>query len=147
MSMQDFLDKNLQEINAIADSADVLAIGFIRISQRLLVDKRYDTADDPMIRIVEQVASIEERMRHLNRIRPRFPSPQRFTFFMWPLSVNSLESLGVWERILESCRNSGYTKEVDEQAEAAIRELRSLERREIFEAIAGPRYRSIWGRK
>ncbi len=147
MSMGEFLDKNLQEIYALIDNADVLAVGFLRIAQRLLVDTRYDDTDPPMIRVVEQVASVEDRLRHLQRIRPRFQSPERFTFFMWPLSIGSLESLGVWERIIGRCYKSGYTAEVEAQAKTAIDELRSLERRETFEAITGPRYRSIWERK
>ncbi|MSQ14706.1 MAG: hypothetical protein EXR50_02440 [Dehalococcoidia bacterium] len=145
--MQEFLDENLQELDVIIDNADVLALGFLRIEKRLLIDKRYDALDSPMILIVDQVASVEERLRHLRRLRPRFPNPERFTFFIWPLSVSSLESLGVWGRILKQCRASGYTKEVDNQAEEVIRDIRSLERRETFEAIAGPKYRSIWERE
>ncbi len=145
--MEEFLNKNLQEIYTLIDNADVLAVGFLRIQQRLLVDTRYDPADPPMIKVVEQVASVEERLKNLQRMRPRFQSPERFTFFMWPLSVSSLESLGIWERILNQCYKSSYATEVEEQGKTAIDELRSLERRETFEAIAGPRYRSIWERK
>lgn len=143
--MQEFLDKNLNEIYQAVDSADVLAVGFSRIAQRLLVDTRFDSQEPPMFRVVEQVSSVEERLRELKRIRPRFPKPERFTFFMWPISVASLQSLGVWERVLKQCLKSSYP-EVEEQARAAFQELLALERREALEAIAGSKYRSIWQR-
>ena len=52
-----------------------------------------------MVRVVEPVASVEERFFWLGKERPRSASPERFTFFLWPHSVRYFEESGLGEMI------------------------------------------------
>ena len=143
--MEEFVQKNLEELAQLISSADVLAIGFSRITQRLLVDFRYDHTEGPMVKVVEPVTSVEERVRVLRSTRPRFPTPERFTFFVWPRSVVALKEMGLWDMIVGRCQRSGY-RDIDDQCRRAFRELQSIERKEVLDAVSGDRYRSLWER-
>ena len=143
--MEEFVQKNLEELAQLISSADVLAVGLSRITQRLLVDFRHDHEEAPMVKVVDPVTSVEERVRELRRTRPRFPNPERFTFFVWPKSVTAFKDMGLWEMIIARCLTSGHSG-VEEMCQRAFEELQTIERREVLEAISGDKYKSLWER-
>lgn len=145
MDMDNFISINLQQVTRAVEAADVLIVGFTLFPERLLADTRWSSYDPPMIKVVAPVASVEERLVELRELRPRFPDPERFIFFVWPRGIATLESLGVWERIVQRCNASGHA-DVQEACRVALKELRRLEREEIIQAIHGSRYRSLWAR-
>lgn len=144
--MDNFIKVNMAQITRAVDTADVLVVGFTIFPERLMVDNRHDYHDPPMIKVVRPVSSVEERIAELRELRPRFPAPERFIFFVWPKRVATLVEMGIWRRITQRCLSSGHW-DVSRQCEEALRELNKLESEEIFQAIKGQKYQSIWERK
>lgn len=146
MDMDNLISINLEQVTRAVDAAEVLVVGFTLFPERLLVDTRWSGYDPPLIKVAAPVSSVEERLKELHELRPRFPDPERFVFFVWPKSVATLESLGVWERIVQRCSAPGH-EGVQEGCRVALSELHRLEREEIGQAIHGPQYRSLWARE
>ena len=145
MELDAFLKEHVDQVNKLIDASDVFVIGFTRLSQRLLIDTRYNDKEPPLIQIAQAVASPEERMEDLQRKRPAFPRPEKFTFIPWPRSLKSFQELGIWDHIRE--RVPALPSTVHE-FDVALGMLKQIEHLEINEAISGPnRYRSLWQRK
>ena len=85
-------------------------------------------------------------MRSIRRLRPGFPRLQNLTLIPWPRYVESLVSLGVWEKIVKRIEDSGDAKAI-QACDAALTELRKLEREEMVAAISGDNYQTIWSAK
>ena len=99
-----------------------------------------------MVKIVDMVATPEERFRSLRRLRPRFPKPESLTLIPWPKYVQSLVSLGMWEHVVARFVNLGFPDTVRE-CEACLEELTALEKEEIRRALSGENYKSLWESK
>lgn len=137
---------DLNEVGRVVDSCDVFTIGFRLFPQRLIVDTRTLEDEGPMVEVVEPVGTVEERFFWLGKRRPRFGVPQRFTFFVWPHSVQFFVNCGLAQRI-------GQRLEVAARPEAAqalaraLDELRRLERQAVQDALSGRNYHTIWPRR
>ena len=79
----------------------------------------------------------------LFRSRPGFPRLQNLTLIPWQRYVDSLVNLGVWEKIVKRIEESGDPKAI-QACDAALTELRRLERQELVAAISGDNYQTIW---
>ncbi len=143
--MEPFITQNVARALEAVNEAEVLVLGFWMFSERLLVDFRFTPADPPLVRVVPQAQSAQQRLRELRVLRPRFETPQRFYFFVWPRSLRMLESRGVWPRLTERCAQSGHTR-VAEDCGLAWSVLLELERRHVETAITGQGYRTEWQR-
>lgn len=144
--MDDF-GLDLDEVMQVIDTAEVLVVRFAILEERLLMDARCDGEEGPLIRLVPRVNSVEERFRNLKQLRPRLSLPERIMSFMWPRNIQTLESSGVWLRIVQRLQATGYPG-VDEQCAAVFQELLRKERSEIVAAIKGGEgYHSLWERK
>lgn len=130
----------VSEVREAVRNADVLIVGFRAFPQRLLVDSRTAEAAGPMVRVVEPLAGVEERMWWLGRNRPQFGMPQRFTFFVWPHSVGFLEETGV----ADSLRETVAQDDGPQQLSAGLGELHALERAARRAAVDGEPWRTIW---
>lgn len=118
---------------------------FATIPQRLLIDLRTSELDGPMIKVVEPASSVSERLKSLKKLRPRFKLPKKISAVWWPGRVKSLVDTGT------SAELSNHLAEVGgipaaRAAQAAFDELLLLERREIYNAIHGEQYRTLWER-
>src|SRR5881398_1335572 len=74
---------DLDEVRRVVDAAEVLVIRFSVTNRRLLVDARANKDEGPMIKVVPQAHSAEERFRSVKMLRPRFRVPQRILTFHW----------------------------------------------------------------
>ncbi len=146
MDNNEFMSANLQRVFEAIETSEVLAVGFSIFPQRLFLDPRSSYSEPPLIRVVEPVESANDRVRWLKKVRPGFSSPSVVHFFVWPRRIGTLESTGVWARIVKRCLDSGHAS-VAGACNAALDELYQLERQEIFEAIKGQKYRSLWERQ
>jgi hypothetical protein len=79
-------------------------------------------------------------------MRPRFGRPDSITIIPWPKYAQSLADLGVWERIVRRFADTGSSEIVRECARC-FDELQKMERRELFRAITGENYETIWGER
>ena len=134
---------DLVDIAQTIRSSEVIAIRFVAVGHRLLLDFRSTEIDGPMVRVVTPVKSIEERYRSLRQLRPRFDSPEKIVAIWWPRFCSSLAPTGVWSEVMERVTESGHTEAV-RLAEGALAELLELERRQHQEAIRGEGFRTLW---
>ncbi|MBI4297290.1 MAG: hypothetical protein HY676_02025 [Chloroflexi bacterium] len=134
---------DMGEIFKSLDAADVVAMYFPLLRKTLLLDRRRDPVEGPLVKVVPMAGSIEDRFRALKELRPGLPVPQSLAVIPWPKYVVSLRRLGIWDCILERFRREGQPQALDACAQA-YKELSTLEWIEVRQAIAGQQYRSLW---
>lgn len=125
--------------------AEVVTLHFPIIRQTLLIDTRCTAEDGPLIRVMPMVDNTEERFATLRALRPELPRPYSITMIPWAHSVTALDRAGVWPCVLTRLEACG-TAVTLRAARHALRQLRSLERAELREAIVGRAYRTVWSR-
>ncbi|MCH8206333.1 MAG: hypothetical protein IH956_04950, partial [Chloroflexi bacterium] len=94
-------------------------------------------------RIMPMVASPQERLRSLRRLRPEFPRVHNLALIPWPRYIDSLVGLGVWERIVNRFEKAGQSEAVA-ACEAVLEELRALEKAEMAAVVRGENYHTLW---
>ncbi len=134
---------DLEEVGKVVEGCDVFAIGFHMFPERVIIDTRETEDVAPLVQVVEPVTSVEERFHWLGRERPAFGVPERFSFFVWPHSLEFLESCGLARRIRDQLRAS-ERPEVARMIDKALAELQRLERRSVQQALAGEGYHALW---
>jgi len=137
---------DISEIVRNIQSAEVLCLYFPLLRKTLLVDMRTDVEDPPVVKLLPMAGSVEERLRSIRKLRPRFPQPEKVAIIPWPKYVDSLVRLGVWDKVVERCAASGDKAAVRSCA-AVLDELRSLEKAELLAVITGDQYHTIWSSK
>tara|TARA_B100000809_G_C14920198_1_gene453060 strand:- start:537 stop:761 length:225 start_codon:yes stop_codon:yes gene_type:complete len=65
------------------------------------------------------------------------------TVVPWPRYVDSLVTLGLWERIVRRFRESN-DEEMVQRCEEVLSELKRLEKEEMVAVIRGENYQTIW---
>jgi len=134
---------DLEEVRHVVDECDVFTVGFRLFPERLIVDTRSTDGAGPMAEVVEPVNTVEERFFWLGKRRPEFSSPERFTFFIWPHSMRFFEESGVADKIRQRV-GGGAFPESDDTMDAALAELRGLERTAVADAITGKNCHTLW---
>ncbi len=138
-------DIDLEAVNQNIDEAEVVTLHFPMLRRTLLIDTRCGPNEGPLVCVVSMVDSSAERFASLRQLRTELPRPESLSMIPWTLSVGSLESTGVWARVLARLDQCGGS-EVLIDARRCLRELRSLELNEFRHAITGSQYRTVWGR-
>jgi hypothetical protein len=133
---------DLEELRKVVENADVFAIGFRTFPQRLIIDARSTDSQGTMVRVVEPVATVEERFFWLGKERPSFGVPERFTFFVWPHSLRYFEESGLGQIIRERVRPEAYS-----QVAESMHRLFGLEHQSTIDAVTGKNYHTIWQRE
>ena len=123
--------------------AEVMSIFFPALRKALVVDTRFNATDGPMVRLLPMASSPQERLRSIRRLRPGFPRLQNLTLIPWQRYVDSLVTMGVWAKIEDRIKESGDISAI-EACDAALSELRHVERRELYAVIVGEGYQTIW---
>ncbi|MEO8458085.1 MAG: hypothetical protein ABI559_09760 [Chloroflexota bacterium] len=138
---------DLEELRRVVENADVFTIAFRTFPQRLIVDARSSDNAGTMVRVVEPVATVEERFFWLGKERPAFGVPERFTFFVWPHSVRYFEESGLGQIIRERIYPLDSDGNVGREVAESMRKLFTLERQSEFDAITGRNYHTLWQRE
>jgi hypothetical protein len=126
-------------------TSEVVAVRFATIPQRLLIDLRTSDLDGPMIKVVEPANSASERLKSFKKLRPRFKLPRKVSGVWWPGRVRSLVDSGIGDELAGRMAEVGGMPAA-RCAQAAFDELLLLERREIYNAVRGQRYGTLWER-
>ena len=142
MTDDDF-GQDIDEIKKNISVAEVMSIFFPTLRRSVVIDTRINDRDGPMVRIMLMVASPEERLRSLRKLRPGFPRVQNLSLIPWSRYVDSLVGLGIWECLVNRFRNLGHTGAVEE-CELVLQELRAIEKKEMAYAVRGDNYHTIW---
>jgi hypothetical protein len=141
--MDNDYELNVDEILQTVESAEVLTLRFVVLSQRLLIDTRFSAVDGPMLKLVTPVKTSEERFRSLKQLRPRFRIPEKICSVWWPKHIDSLMSTGVWPGVARRIIDSG-SPGAAQLCEETFQELLRLEQEEIRNAILGKGYQALW---
>ncbi|MAP39820.1 MAG: hypothetical protein CL879_09430 [Dehalococcoidia bacterium] len=133
----------IDEVLRNVQEAQVMSIFFPSFRRALIIDTRSNADDGPMVRLMPMASSPQDRVRSIRKLRPGFPRLQNLTLIPWQRYVDSLVNLGVWEKIVKRIEESGDPKAI-QACDAALSELRRLERQELVAAISGDNYQTIW---
>ncbi len=136
---------DLRAVFEVIDSAEVITFRFVTIPHRLLFDTRHNEMEGPLLRLVPHAASLEERLKTIMQMRPRFRLPEKISSVWWPKHVHSLADFGAWDRILRRIGSLGYPQIADRAADV-FREMEFKERVEVYNAITGAGYHDLWVR-
>jgi hypothetical protein len=134
---------DLEDIAATLRSSEVVALRFVVVGQRLILDFRTTELDGPMVKVVAPVKSVEERYKSFKKLRPRFGAPEKIVAVWWPRFASSLVSTGVWKVIMERVSESGHADAV-RAAEQALEQLLVLEQAQQRNAVRGSGFRTLW---
>ncbi len=141
--MDNYFSVDLDDVASAIRTNDVIAIRFVVVGQRLLLDFRSTEIDPPLVKVVEPVKSVEERYASLKLLRPRLPAPENIVALWWPRFARSLTTTGMWNRVLERVSETGHPAAIRE-AEEALRELVALESAQQRAAVQGTGFRTLW---
>jgi len=133
----------IDEVLRNVQEAQVMSIFFPSFRRALIIDTRSNADDGPMVRLMPMASSPQDRVRSIRKLRPGFPRLQNLTLIPWQRYVDSLVNLGVWEKIVKRIEESEDPKAI-QACDAALTELRRLERQELVAAISGDNYQTIW---
>lgn len=131
------------ELARTISTHEVVAVRFVTVGRRLLLDFRSTDLDGPLIKVVPAVRSARERYESLRTLRPRFELPGRIVAAAWPGYVRSLGMSAAWGAVAQRIEESGHPA-VIEQAERALAELEQSERETHMNAIRGDGFRTLW---
>ena len=139
---EDFAHELEEMLESIA-TAEVMSVYFPTLWKSVVLDTRSSEKEGPMVSVMPMVASPQERLRNIRRLRPNFPRLNNLTLIPWVRSVDSLVRLGVWDRLVQRFKDSGHQEAVD-ACGSVLDELKRLERAELFSAVQGNNYHTIW---
>ena len=125
------------------DNADVISIFFPSFRKALVVDPRSNDRHSALVQIAPMAASPQERLRLIRRQRPGLPRVRNLAVIPWTRYVDSLVSLGLWDKVIKRLEYGGEDEAIG-QCERALDELRDMERIELVNAITGKNYQTIW---
>jgi len=134
---------DVDEILTDLKDADVLSIFFPMFRKSLVLDLRTTEQSGPLVKIMPMVASPQERMRAIRRLRPGFPRRHSLSVVAWPRYVDSLRAHGIWQRLVDRVAEAGHNSAAA-YMEKALHELRRQEKAEMARVVMGDNYHTIW---
>ena len=141
--MDSDLEQDLHEVMKKIDDAEVVSLFFPTLRKAVVIDTRSNEIDGPMIRIMPMVASPQERVRSITKLRSEFPRVKNLTLIPWPRYVDSLANLGLWDRVVKRLKDTGYEEAVS-TCQEVLEELRRLEKVELASVVRGENFHTIW---
>ncbi|MBI4312312.1 MAG: hypothetical protein HY681_11095 [Chloroflexi bacterium] len=136
-------DIDATELTRALRSAEVISILFTLVGKSLVIDTRANEKEGPMVRVLPQAGSLEERARSVRRLRPGFPRPAEITAFSWPKYVRSLLQTNAFSIIQARLQAAGAPHALRQLAKS-LDDLQKMERRELAAVLQGERYHTIW---
>jgi len=137
---------DLAEVRQSVARADVITVHFLYFRETLLLDARHSSFEGPLVRVRPAVDTIDERMKDIRSLRPRFGKPESLTYIPWPKYVISLKESGVWDILVDRLVSAGSPAVADDM-ERLYRRLRVDEWNEYRKAISGKGYKTVWAKK
>ncbi len=140
-------DEFITQVLSTIEEAEVLTIFFPNLAKALIVDVRRNFEEGPMVRVVNQVNSMEERMSNIEKMRPGLGRVRSIAGIPWTKSVRTLKENEVVDRLQARLINAGlHHDEAIELCEDAFRRLKEVEYAQWVDLIKGqnPLYKVIW---
>jgi hypothetical protein len=136
---------DLAEVRQSVGRADVITVHFLYFRETLLLDTRKSASEAPLVRIRPAVGTIDDRIKDIRNLRPRFGRPESITYIPWPKYVVSLKESGVWDILVDRMVMAGG-QQMELEMERQYRKLRRDEWTEFRHAITGKGYKTVWVR-
>jgi hypothetical protein len=141
-------DQFLSQVFSAITEADVISIFFPLLRRALVIDLRNAPEVPPVIRVMGQVNSIEERITSIEEMRPGMGKIRSILGVPWLKSVRSLEEVGITEGLVERLTEAGMSRS---ESAAAIRKtidrLWKIEVMAFKGLIRGEGYKTLWTAK
>lgn len=137
---------DLTEVRRHLWETQVVGVFFPFMRRTLLLDTRTNATDPPLVIVTPMVRNMEERLRSLQKLRPRFPKPESMALIAWPRMIGALQRLGVWELIEERMTGIGG-ETMRQRCQEALADLAREEQKLVRQAISGEGYETLWQRE
>ena len=137
---------DLTEVRQSVGRAEVVTVHFPYFRETLLLDTRKSATEPPLAKIRPSVSSVDERIKDIRSLRPRFGRPESITYIPWPKYVFSLKESGVWDVVVDRMVMAGGAP-MEAELERLYRKLRADEWNQYRAAIAGKGYKAVWERR
>jgi len=140
-------DEFVAQVLLTIDEAEVMTIFFPNLGKALVVDARVGFKEKPLIRVVNQVNSMEERMANIEKMRPGLGRIRSIAGIPWTKSIRSLSENEVIQRVERRLVMAGLDIYQAQQACAeAFSKLQDVEQAQWVDLIKGinPLYKNIW---
>jgi hypothetical protein len=141
-------DQFLGQVFSAITEADVISIFFPLLRRALVIDLRGAPEAPPVVRVLGQANSMEERISSIERLRPGMGKIRSILGVPWLKSVRSLEEVGITDRLTERLTGVGmHQTESVPALRDAINQLWKIERLAFAGLIRGEGYRTLWTTK
>lgn len=141
-------DQFLSQVFSAIAEAEVISIFFPLLRRALVVDMRTDGDTPPMIKVMPQAGSMEERIVGIERLRPGLGKVRSILGVPWLKSVRTLEEQGIAGSIIDRLSCAGmYPGESNPLLRDAINQLWKLERMAFTGLVRGEGYKTLWAAK
>lgn len=140
-------DEFIIQVLSTIDEAEVLTIFFPNLAKALVVDTRRSLEEGPMIRVVNQVNSMEERMASIEKMRPHLGRVRSIAGIPWTKSIRTLRENGIITHLEQRMVSSGQDNfNATEACSEAFQKLQDIEHAQWADLIKGhnPLYKDIW---
>ena len=138
-------DQFLSQVFSAITEADVISIFFPLLRRALVIDLRNAPEVPPVIKVMGQVNSIEERITSIEEMRPGMGKIRSILGVPWLKSVRTLEEVGITEGLVERLSQAGMSRS---ESSAAIRKsidhLWKIEVMAFKGLIRGEGYKTLW---
>ncbi len=140
-------DEFITQVLSTIEEAEVLTIFFPNLAKALVVDVRRSFEEGPMVRVVNQVNSMEERMTNIEKMRPALGRVRSIAGIPWTKSVRTLRDNQIIDRLQDRLVHAGMTSfEAAQACSDAFGKLKEVEHAQWVDLIKGqsPLYKDIW---
>ena len=138
-------DSTIQSISAGISDAAVISILLPALRRSPVVDTRSDEGHPPLVRIMPQVASFDERMKSIEELRPTLGKVRAILGIPWMRSLRELEDAHIPESLVDRLVAVGLASgEARTLVGGALRQLRRYERLAFARLVGGSGFRTIW---
>ncbi len=135
----------MNQMFAAITEADVISIFFPLLRRALVVDIRHTDESPPVVLVMSQASSMEDRIASIERERPDLGKIRSILGVPWLKSVRTLEDGGVVDRLVKRLSEAGMPPEVSEPLlRKAIKSLWGIERLAFVSLIQGEGYKTLW---
>jgi hypothetical protein len=133
-----------QVLTGIAE-ADVISIFFPLLRRALVIDARSGPEARPMVSVMQQASSMEERIHGIERMRPELGKIRSILGIPWMKSVRLLGEQGVTECVVDRLVRAGVSAQDAKSSVAqALDQLWGIERLAFERVIRGAGYTTLW---
>jgi hypothetical protein len=140
-------DEFIIQVLSTIDEAEVLTIFFPNLAKALVLDARSNFETPPMVKVTNQVNSMEERMLSIEKMRPSLGRVRSIAGIPWTKSIRTLRENDVVSRLEQRMIRAGLeTDKARMLCNEVFNKLVEIERLQWIDLINGnsPFYKSIW---